>query len=133
MGLQSQRRDAFSLHWIAASQRTVLQFYRVHARIDALYKTVGVEETTHLAGWQDKFSDDRLDQERRLEEQLEERLELSTDAMIFGDILSSAKRSELLITVTKQPKVWPVSLLNDDQATGLIELKVSAKAADLVE
>lgn len=126
--LQVQNRNAFPLQWIATSQRSVAQAYQVHSRIDSLYKTLNINEAAQLADWRGELHGQRLEQERWLEE----RLELSTDAMIFSDVPSETKRREALATLRNQLKVWPTSGSVDDRVTTSTELKMSRKLADLM-
>jgi serine/threonine protein kinase len=127
--VELRRRDDFPPWWIAANHRNMVQCYRAHTRIDALCKVVGAEGVAGLANWRSRFRDDRLEQERYLEE----RLELSSDAMLFGDIVHSSNHSQLLDVLAKQPKEWPSSLSKDIRATDPIRLELSVKVARLME
>lgn len=125
LALESQSRDAFPLQWVATSQRSVARYYLVHKRIGMIYAAIGVSEATQLVDWRGKLSGDRLEHERWLEE----RLELSTDAMIYRNMPSQAKHREALMTLASQLQLWPTSQVGDDQVSGSTELKMSRKLA----
>lgn len=126
--VEQQRLHAYPLHWIATSQRAVAQVCQAHTRINALYEVVGVGEAPQLAGWRNSLNAFRLAHERWLEE----RLEISTDAMIFNDVPSEAKRRGALATLRNQLDVWPTSAVGEDTTTISKELKMSSKLADLM-
>jgi hypothetical protein len=136
--LRALQLDTFLLRWVADSNRAVVDVHESHERIDALYGALGVSEDEQLVDWRIPLHCDRLKHERWLEE----RLELSTDAMLFSGTprkmnrwthAPKKERWDALVTLRNWLKAWSMNGFVDDQVATSTGPKVSRELADLIK